>query len=83
LLQALQGYLGDKLTLGASQLNRENITAKLQERGASEELIAELTGILDECEMARYTPQSSPEQADQTYSRAAAVINQIENLKRK
>jgi hypothetical protein len=83
LLQALQGYLGDKLTLGASQLNRENITAKLQERGASEELIAELTGILDECEMARYTPQSSPEQADQTYRRAAAVINQIENLKRK
>ena len=83
LLQALQGYLGDKLTLGASQLNRETVAAKLQERGASDELVAELTGILDECEMARYTPQSSPEQADQTYGRAAAVINQIENLKRK
>jgi hypothetical protein len=83
LLQALQGYLSDKLTLGASQLSRETISARLQERGAADELIDELTGILDECEMARYTPQSSPEQADQTYSRAAAVINQIENLKRK
>ncbi|MDE7389295.1 MAG: BatD family protein, partial [Muribaculaceae bacterium] len=83
LLRALQGYLADKLQIAGSQLNRDNISATLLADGASTELTDSLVHVLDECEMARYTPQISSEQADRTYSEATEIINSIESLKRK
>ncbi len=83
LLSALQGYLGDKLQIAGSQLNRENVTSRLIDDGADRELTSRLTSVLDECEMARYTPHLSPEQADKVYDEATDIINRIENLKRK
>lgn len=81
LLRALQGYLGDKLQIAGSQLSRDNVTAALLERNAPVELTDKLIGVLDECEMARYTPHQSPEEADRVYDEATEIINQIENLK--
>lgn len=83
LLTAFQGYLADKLQIGGSQLNRDNITATLLADGADTALTDRVTAVLDECEMARYTPQLSPEEAGRTYDEATALINSIENLKRK
>ncbi len=81
MLQAMQGYLGDKLQLPGSQLNRENVAAVLSGRGASQDTVASVIAILDDCEMARYTPQSSPERAGKVYEDAMSAIDQIENLK--
>lgn len=83
LLNALQGYLGDKLQIASSQLSRDNINACLIADGADTELTDRLTSVLDECEMARYTPQLSPEQADRTFNEATDIINRIENIKRR
>ncbi len=81
LLRALQTYLGDKLMIPASQLNRENIVDALRKRGASDETVNEVVGILDECEMARYTPNLTSENADKIFESARNCINNIEGLK--
>ena len=80
LLRAMQSYLSDKLSLPASQLSRDNVSEALASRGASPELVAKLHSLLNDCEMARYTPQSSGA-ADQSFADAREVINSIENLK--
>ncbi len=80
LLRAMQNYLGDKLQISASQLNRDNVRQALSERGATCELQQKLNDILNDCEMARYTPQSSGA-AESTYESAREVIDTIENLK--
>ena len=81
LLRAMQSYLSDKLQIPASQLSRDNVMQALVARGATDELTGKLTAILNDCEMARYTPQSSGEAAGQTYEDAREVIDSIERLK--
>lgn len=81
LLRAMQSYLSDKLQIPASQMSRDSVMSALTSRSASEELQQRLTEILNDCEMARYTPQLSADAAEQTYSAARNVIDEIERLK--
>ena len=81
MLRALWGYLSDKLSMPVSQLSRENISSTLASKGYSEESTAGLVEVLDECEMARYTPDSS-NQMDNVYEKGVKVINNLENCKR-
>lgn len=81
LLRAMQTYLGDKFMIPASQLNRENIISALNTHGASAETVDEVIRIIDECEMARYTPNLTSENADKIFESARNCINNIENLK--
>lgn len=80
LLRAMQSYLSDKLAMPASQMSRDGISEALAARGASPELIARLHALLNDCEMARYTPQTTGT-ADRSFADAREVINSIENLK--
>lgn len=82
LLRAMWGYLGDKLQLPASQLTRNNIAAELSTYGAPQSDIDNLLGIIDDCEMARYSPAGSEDQADRLYERASSLISSLENIKR-
>lgn len=79
LLRAMQSYLADKMQIPVSQLNRDKIQEKLAERGADDSLRSQVIGILDDCEMARYTPQASGA-AEATYEQARLTINSIENI---
>lgn len=81
MLHALWGYLSDKLSIPASQLNRDNISAELVSYGADDSLVNEFIDVLDECEMARYTPTISNEQIENIYNRATSAINRMENIK--
>lgn len=80
--QAMTGYLSDKLGIPASQLLRENISQKLSERGLSENDILSTIDILDECEMARFTPEHSESEMSNLYARAASAIKAIESAKK-
>ena len=80
---ALWGYMGDKLRIPASALTRENITEKLGADGVDEESIANVIAVLDDCEMARFTPGSPDQKMDDLYGRATAAIKGLENSKRK
>ena len=77
MLRALWGYLSDKLAIPVSQLTRQNITERLSERGYSPEATASIVSVLDECEMARYTPESSS-RMDAVYSQGVQAINNLE-----
>lgn len=81
-LRALWGYLSDKLSIPASQLTRDNIVARLTAKGVSTELADRVIAILDQCEMARYTPDSSADASvEALYNETADTINAIEKTK--
>lgn len=79
LLKAIWGYLGDKLKLPQSALNRSDIAIALQDRGVSNEVITELTSIIDTIEYARYAPTNTPQGLQELYSRSAHLIEEIES----
>ncbi len=82
LLRAMWGYLSDKLNMPASQLTRENIVATLSQRGVGSKICDKVIKILDECEMARYTPDSSLDSSvEAIYNEATDTINAMERSK--
>ena len=81
MLKALWGYLSDKLSIPTSSLTRDTILATLQREGYPEAVAAPVIDVLDECEMARYTPESSS-RMDSVYKAGAEAINQIESYKK-
>lgn len=79
LLNALWGYLGDKLRLSRSVLNRDNVSTHLRERGISQEIIQELTDTLDAVEYARFAPSATQHDThEQLYHQAVRLITSIE-----
>lgn len=80
MLRAVWGYLSDKLSIPVSQLSRDNIVSRLSEKGYPAEVTDNLIAVLDECEMARYTPDSSS-QVDRVYNQGVEAIDKMENCK--
>ncbi len=83
LSRALWGYVSDKLGIAPSQLMRDNISEKLSEIGASEDTIKGIIDVLDECEMARFTPEHSDEEIANLYDKTVATIKSMENVTKK
>lgn len=81
MLRALWGYLSDKLSMPVSQLSRDNISATLSSKGYSEENAEAIVSVLDDCEMARYTPDSSS-RMDSVFERGVNAINKLESNKK-
>lgn len=79
---ALRGYMSDKLSIPASQLTRDNISAKLSDYGLGQEQISGVVDVLDRCEMARFTPNTDADVAE-IYQEATDAINNIENVARR
>lgn len=77
MLRALWGYLSDKLSIPVSQLTRQNIVDRLSEKGFPTDATESIVKVLDECEMARYTPESSAKM-DALYSEGVNAINKLE-----
>lgn len=81
-LKALWGYLSDKLLIPVSQLSRENVIQELKLFGADESTCNQLLQVLDDCEMARYTPSLSQSRLEEEYELTCEVIHNIEKIKR-
>lgn len=82
MLKAMWGYLGDKLSIPVSQLSRQNIASTLVDRGVDQALADRLLNVLDQCEMARYTPDSSSDASvEALYNEATSAINDLEKSK--
>lgn len=81
-LKAVWGYLSDKLNMPASQLTRQNIVDTLTLRGVEPSVTEKVIHLLDECEMARYTPDSSLDSSvEAIYNEATDTINAMEKAK--
>ncbi|MGD1846050.1 MAG: protein BatD, partial [Salibacteraceae bacterium] len=75
--KALYGFVGDKLNLPVSELNKANIRENLLGKQVAESTVNELIAVLDRCEMARFAPVSdTTEQA--IYDQSANIIRQLE-----
>ncbi len=79
--RATWGYLSDKLGIPASQLLRSNIASQLSAYGVGEEAVSGILDILDQCEMARFTPQHSEAEMSELYRKAEGAVKAIENTK--
>ena len=77
--KAVMGYVGDKLSMPQSELNKENIGEALASRGIAQNTIDNLMGIISTCEQARYAPDFTPEQMEEQYKTALETITAIES----
>ncbi len=78
ILKAFWGYLSDKLGIPVAKLNRESTIINLQERKVDNELIDELTTIIDTCEFARYAPAGGSEAREELYKKAVSVMSRLD-----
>lgn len=80
LYKALLGYVSDKLMISASEMSRDNISAALSAAGAGQEAVERFTGLLEACEMERYSPVSGNDAMKNRYSEAVNVISMIDGM---
>lgn len=79
MLAAMWGYVGDKLKLPMSELNRQNISEKLEIKGVEDSAIKGLIDLIDECEFAKYAPSAAKDNMSQVYDEGVVVINSLED----
>lgn len=79
-LKALWGYMSDKLSIPVSALTRSNVSEELARHGADENAIAHIISVLDECEMARYTPESMNRPLKEVYESAFDAMNDLQSV---
>ena len=82
--KALLGFVSDKLNMDAAEMSKDNIAARLVEKGAAEGLASDFVGLIDACEFARYAPDAGHEAMNAHYESAVNVISAIDDsMKRK
>jgi len=77
-LKAVWGYLSDKLSLPLSDLTRETAAETLKKQNVEKDTIEKLIRVIDQCEFARYAPESSTGPMDKLYEEAVSVISELE-----
>ncbi|MDY5814638.1 MAG: BatD family protein [Bacteroides sp.] len=82
-LKTLWGYMSDKLNIPVSLLSKDNIEDTLKKHGTDDSLIAEIMGVLNQCEFARFAPGDAIQTMDAVYKSATELIDKMENTIKK
>lgn len=77
-LKAVWTYLGDKMSIPVSSLNKDNVEAELKSRQVDEALISQLLAILNTCEFARYAPNSGQQEMGTLFEDTIRAISDLE-----
>jgi hypothetical protein len=77
--RAVWGYLSNKLHVPFADLSKQLIQDKLSQQQISAEYTANLFALLDDCEMALYTPAHNNDRMQGTYQQAVQVISRLED----
>ena len=72
--QAAWTYLSDRLSIPTADLNKENISSILAQKGVSEAVIKEVMNVLSTAEFARYAP-ATDHAMDDLYTATTNLIN--------
>ena len=80
LLNAIWGYLSDKLGIPVSELNKENIASVLASREVDDGTVTMLMELLDKCEFAQYAPELADSGIGETYNKAVEVMDKLETV---
>ena len=75
--KALHNYLKAKLHIETSEFSKDKIESLLLKRKVEDSAVKEFIGLLENCELARYTPITEVEM-HQDYDKAAKTISQID-----
>ena len=78
--QAAWTYLSDRLSIPTADLNKENISSILTQKGVNEALIKEVRDVLSTAEFARYAPSTDHAMED-LYTATTNLINHLEEEK--
>ena len=81
-MRATWGYVADKFSIPVSDLSRDTVTEKLQQRNVDQQVIDSLLEAIDECEFERYAPGDAAGNMQKTYDSAATAITNINNVMR-
>ena len=81
--RSLLGYVGDKLSMDMSQLTKENISSELLAKAVPENVVSDFVTLLDECEYARYSPDSGHDAMNTHYEKAVSTITAIDSCMKK
>ena len=73
-------YLSDRLSIPTAQLNKENISQILREKGVEEQLIQMVNSVLTTAEFARYAP-TADYAMQKMYETTTQLINLLEEQK--
>ena len=82
MLNALWGYMSDKLSIPVSELSKDNINAELEQYGIDEQLRQEAIALIDKCEFAQYAPELASDDMNSVLDEAAGIIDRLESVKR-
>ena len=80
MLNALWGYMSDKLSIPVSELSKDNINAELEQYGINEQLRKESMELIDKCEFAQYAPELASGDMNAVLDEAAGIIDRLESV---
>lgn len=75
--RSLWNFVANKLNISPSELTRETVKEKLLERIPDSELVDKLIELIDQCEMARYSPQFENEPLEKVYAHSVEVLSKL------
>jgi hypothetical protein len=76
----LQEQLGERLDLPAASITEAVLDERLQPAGVRPELVAELHGLLQACNQARYAPAGSVQDLQQMVGRLERVLDELRRV---
>ena len=76
--RALWGYISNKFNIPLSDLSIDSVHQRLADKSISDESISQFTGVLENCEYARFAPGDKSEKMQGIYDEALRVISKIE-----
>ena len=77
---AIYGYIQDRMNMGISEMNKDEIRSRLKSKKIADDNIDSLISVLEQCEMARFAPMgdvSKKELIDSTRSVIANIEKQV------
>ncbi len=77
-MHALWGYVADKLNLPVAELNKDNVSDMLLQKGIEESVTSRFLDILSECEFARFAPGDPSTNMEHMYDSACDIIGLID-----
>ena len=75
---AIWKKLSEKIKIPATELNKFNVVTKLQNQGTDTDTIYQLQALLNECEIALYTPVHTTTDMQYTLKKAESLISNLQ-----
>ncbi len=82
MLQALWGYMSDKLNIPVANLTKENVREEMRKCGISPDAMQRFIDTIVACEEAQYSPMASA-QMSEVYAEGVNIISELESTIKK